>query len=77
MDLVVQACLGNASVERNGHHYFKGLSLFNASIQESALNSFPDLYVSESNYVRLNIQNGVLPVHELLSFPFGTDHSHF
>jgi len=77
MDLVVQACLGNASVERNGHHYFKGLSLFNASIQESALNNFPDLYVSESNYVRLNIQNGVLPVHELLSFPFGTDHSHF
>lgn len=77
MDLVVQACLGNASVERNGHHYFKGLSLFNASTQESALNSFPDMYVSENNCVRLNIRNGVLPVHELLSFPFGTDNSHF
>jgi hypothetical protein len=77
MDLVVQACLGNASVERNGHHYFKGLSLFNASIQESALNNFPEMYVSENNYVRLKIQNGVLPVHELLGFAFGTDSSHF
>lgn len=27
-DLAAQAALGNATVERNGHHYFRGLSVF-------------------------------------------------
>jgi hypothetical protein len=27
-DLAAQAALGNATVERNGHHYFRGLSIF-------------------------------------------------
>lgn len=77
MDLVVQACLGNASVERNGHHYFKGLSVFESSIQENVLRSFPSLYAKEDDYVRLNITNGTLNVRELLETPFGTDASHF
>jgi len=77
MDLVVQACLGNASVERNGHHYFKGLSVFESSIQNNALRSFPGLYAKEDDYVRLNITNGTLNVSGLLDTPFGTDESHF
>lgn len=77
VDLVVQATLGNRSVERNGHHYFKGLSVFNQSIQKNALNHFPSLYTRERDYVRLNIQNGTLDMSELLGTPFGTDESHF
>ncbi len=77
MDLVVQACLGNGSVERNGHHYFKGLSVFDSSIQENALESFPSLYRKSDDYVRLNIKNGYLKIGELLETPFGTDDSHF
>lgn len=77
LDLVVQATLGIESVERNGHHYFTGLSVFNDEIQANALNSFPRLYTREEDYVRLNIQNGRLDVSELLEMPFGTDESHF
>lgn len=77
LDLVVQATLGIESVERNGHHYFTGLSVFNDEIQANALTSFPRLYTREEDFVRLNIQNGRLDVSELLEMPFGTDESHF
>jgi hypothetical protein len=77
-DLVVQAALGNASVERNGHHYFKGLSVFDQEIQDNALNSFPGMYKKEdSGYVRLKVREGSLDLTDLLKFPFGTDSSHF
>lgn len=77
LDLVVQASLGIESVERNGHHYFTGLSVFGQEIQENALRSFPRLYTRKQDYVRLNIQNGRLDVSDLLKIPFGTDDSHF
>lgn len=75
-DLVLQATLGNASVERNGHHYFKGISVFDQQIQDNALNSFPSLYTREaSDYVRLNISDGGLNMEELMRRPFGADDS--
>ena len=43
-DLAVQAALGNLSVERNGHHYFAGLSGWPESVQTQALARHPDLY---------------------------------
>ncbi len=43
-DLAAQAALGNASVERNGHHYFRGLSVFPPSISEAMLARHGDLY---------------------------------
>ena len=77
-DLVVQACLGIESVERNGHHYFKGLSFFDRNIQSKAVECFPGIYSEdESGYVRLNIRNGHLNMKDLLDTPFGTDQSHF
>jgi hypothetical protein len=76
-DLVVQACLGNESVERNGHHYFKGLSFFDRDIQSKALEKFSGIYSEDpSGYVRLNIRNGHLNMEDLLVAPFGTDQSH-
>ena len=77
LDLVVQASLGIESVERNGHHYFTGLSIFNDEIQENALKSFPRLYTREKTYVRLDIRDGQLDLRDLLNTPFGTDDSHF
>ncbi len=75
-DLVVQAALGNESVERNGHHYFKGLSIFNGKIQKQAHKSFPILYQEQNDYVRLDVRNGRLALNDLLDRPFGTDDSH-
>ena len=77
LDLVVQSTLGIESVERNGHHYFTGLSVFDDPIQSNALKSFPRLYTREEDYVRLNIQHGRLDLSDLLKMPFGTDESHF
>jgi hypothetical protein len=72
-DLVLQASLGNQSVERNGHHYFKGLSMFDRVIQKRSTVSFPGLYTAEEDYIRLHIQRGSLNLKDLFKTPFGTD----
>jgi len=73
-DLVVQACLGNASVERNGHHYFRGLSVFDASLQETVLAGFPQLYLKDAGgYARLNTRQGELNVKPVTDYLFGTN----
>ena len=77
-DCLVQASLGNASVERNGHHYFKGISVFDIELQRNAIRSFPRFYTqSDDGYVRLDIRDGKLPTNDLIATPFGTDNSHF
>ena len=77
-DLVVQAALGNESVERNGHHYFNGLSVFDQRIQDDTLESFPDMYARNPEGVtRLDIRNGQLSVEALNDLPFGTSESIF
>jgi hypothetical protein len=43
-DLEVMAALGIGDVERNGHHYFKGLSMFPHSVQEKVATVYPGLY---------------------------------
>ena len=43
-DLAVLASLGIAHAERNGHHYFTGLSMFERSTQAVALAQHADLY---------------------------------
>jgi hypothetical protein len=40
-DLAVQASLGIESVERNGHHYFAGLSMFGPEAQREVLRAHP------------------------------------
>lgn len=75
-DLVVQAALGNESVERNGHHYFKGLAVFDQNIQDDTLNAFPDIYTKRADGVaRLDIQAGKLSLKALNALPFGTSKS--
>src|SRR5207244_2397169 len=66
-DLAVCAALGIASVERNGHHYFAGLSMFPEEVQHQILKAHGDLYrVSRDGWPTLAIQDGSLSIHSLL-----------
>jgi hypothetical protein len=67
------ANLGIAHVERNGHHYFSGLSMFSKEIQGQVLEAHPDLYQrSPQGYISLAINNGKIHTKSCLSAPFGT-----
>lgn len=71
-DLAVMAALGISSVERNGHHYCAGLSLFSPRIQQQVRNAHSDLYrLSPARWPTLSIQNGTITVTSLNQSPFG------
>jgi hypothetical protein len=71
-DLAVVASLGVASVERNGHHYFAGLSAFPASIQEHILRQHGDLYGrTPAGWPSLHITGGELSLDSVLRAPLG------
>ena len=70
-DLAVQAALGNATVERNGHHYFCGLSMFPEQINKAVLQNHGDLYTSFAGSARLNISAGKIQLGSINEAPFG------
>jgi hypothetical protein len=71
-DLAAAACLGITSIERNGHHYFAGLSQFPASVQAHILEHHGDLYTrSTAGWPRLDVKNGRLQIGSVLAAPFG------
>jgi hypothetical protein len=71
-DLTVCAALGITSVERNGHHYFAGLSMFPEEVQRQVLEAHGDLYrASRAGWPTLAIQEGSLSIQSLLAAPFG------
>ncbi len=71
-DLAVQAALGVGSVERNGHHYFAGLSFWPARLQGQMLEHHPDLYRAGSEgWPTLAIGDGQVSVESVLAAPFG------
>jgi hypothetical protein len=71
-DLEVMAALGIGDVERNGHHYFKGLSMFPHSVQEKVVTAYPALYtMREEGYASLQICDGLLDVGMLSGSGFG------
>ncbi len=43
-DLAVAANLGIASIERNGQHYFRGLSMHSQALQQQVQSAHPDLF---------------------------------
>jgi hypothetical protein len=59
-DLATVALLGIAHVERNGHHYFRGLGHLPAAEQAAALRAHPDLYRREDGEAFLKIADGLL-----------------
>jgi hypothetical protein len=71
-DLTVAACLGVESVERNGHHYFTGLSQFPRTVQEQVATAHGDLYhVSPQGWPTLTIRDGRVRIDSLLAAPLG------
>ncbi|MFC5586113.1 mandelate racemase [Nitratireductor kimnyeongensis] len=64
-DLAVVAALGITHVERNGHHYFRGLEHLPASEAEAALAAHPDLYRREGASIVTAINGGTLDIASL------------
>jgi hypothetical protein len=71
-DLAAAATLGISSVERNGHHYFAGLSMFPDAVQQQMLSAHGDLYRrSHAGWPTLDIRDGTLPIRSVVDAPFG------
>ena len=71
-DLAVAATLGVESVERNGHHYFAGLSAFPQTVQQQMLGTHGDLYrPSAAGWPTLAIDRGELQLGTVNAAPMG------
>jgi hypothetical protein len=71
-DLAMASLLGITHVERNGHHYFKGLTMHSEALQFQVLHSHPDLYQSSNRgFPSLRIENGCVTLHSVNQSPFG------
>lgn len=71
-DLAVVATLGIPHVERNGHHYFAGLEMFPAAIQNQTATDHPDLYQREaSGLLALQPRRGQLQLDSVNTAPMG------
>jgi hypothetical protein len=71
-DLAVVATLGVSSVERNGHHYFAGLSAFPRPVQQQILACHGDLYAASSRgWPTLKITGGRLQLDSIVAAPLG------
>ncbi len=72
-DLAVQATLGNRSVERNGHHYFAGLSMWPSQVGQTPAASHPELFQVNAESLpgtRLIIRNGRMDLSSINRAPF-------
>jgi hypothetical protein len=73
-DLAVQAALGNESVERNGHHYFRGLSFWPEAIQRQMLEQHGDLYGrTPDGLTSLRVEKGMINLGTVNAAPFGVN----
>lgn len=71
-DLAVVATLGVTHVERNGHHYFAGLSMYPQSVQQQILAQHGDLYHQHAaGFAALTIQDGKISLETINQSPFG------
>ena len=71
-DLAVVAALGIPHVERNGHHYFAGLSMFPEPIQKQTARDHPDLYHRDaSGLLALQSSAGQLQLDSINAAPLG------
>ncbi|MDQ3700043.1 MAG: hypothetical protein M3442_03870 [Chloroflexota bacterium] len=70
-DLAAVATLGIDHVERNGHHYFPGLSMFPPDVQQAVLRDHGDLYV-RSPHPPSPVWEPSVPLAQPLPVPFPT-----
>ena len=73
-DTAVVATLGIPHAERNGHHYFKGISALPQDLQDVALGAHGDVFRRhERGFVTSRIERGRTDVGSLVDSPFGVD----
>ncbi len=70
-DLALVATLGIQHVERNGHHYYRGLSYLPTSEQQRILEAHPDLYHAFSGGAAVDIDSGDLNITSLRCAGYG------
>ncbi len=71
-DLAMMALLGIEHVERNGHHYYRGLSMFPSEWQEAVLAAHGDIYRRhEGGFAALKIHEGKLHLGSINAAPLG------
>lgn len=71
-DLTVAANVGIAHAERNGHHYFAGLSMYPQSVQAQVLARHGSFYRRhEEGYPALDVRRGRVDVSSIVDAPFG------
>ena len=73
-DLAVQALLGISSVERNGHHYFAGVSFWPADWQTALMEQHGDLYRRGGRgWPQVDVRDGELDLGSVNAAPFGVN----
>jgi len=71
-DLAMMSLFGIEHVERNGHHYYRGLSLWPEEWQRQVLDAHGDLYARHSEgFASLQIRDGRLRLDSANAAPFG------
>jgi hypothetical protein len=71
-DLAAMATLGIEHVERNGHHYFAGLSMLPPDVQAAVLAHHGDLYRRHAHgFPTLDVRAGRIAVGSVVDAPFG------
>jgi hypothetical protein len=72
-DLAACATLGIESVERNGQHYFRGLSMHSHAIQEEVLRHHGDLYRrhERGGFPTVDVRGGRVATGSVVDAPFG------
>jgi len=71
-DLAMMALLGIEHVERNGHHYYRGLSLWPQDWQSAMLTAHGDLYSRHpAGFASLQIRSGRVQLGSVNTAPFG------
>ena len=71
-DIAAMAALGIESVERNGHHYFPGLSMFPLELQNKLAEVHHDLYQkTEDGWSALRVAEGRISAETVNRSPFG------
>jgi hypothetical protein len=71
-DFAMMALLGIEHVERNGHHYYRGLSLWPADWQDAVLSAHGDLYTRHRDgFARMHIREGRVTLGSVNKAPLG------
>lgn len=71
-DLALMALLGIEHVERNGHHYYRGLNVWPELWQSSVLTNHGDLYERHrAGFATLSIHAGQIQLGSVNAAPFG------